>query len=321
MQAHRWIHSLAAAALASCPLFMLAVPPPGRAPLPPPGRPAPSGSTMAAPCWSPTRAWLRATWLPGQVLPIRLSRLTPPAGGERPPLQGAEVPGSVRYGQLVFQQVSPGRVTFGRPSSSRRHLAAPHRHPAPGRQRRPCRRRPPGPGPASPGQGADRQARRRSSTRSWRSAATPPTPPCSPWTPGPSPMPATPTASPASPRPATSSSSPTIQPGPARRARAPASLPSADSPGRRWSPARATCWWTSHRPHRPDRAGPARRARLDLQFGQARSPVPVPGGVRRRLRPRRRDPGRAGPALRRPRPAGPADGTLGPGGPGRAPGP
>jgi hypothetical protein len=49
---------------------------------------------------------------PGQVLPIRLSRLTPPAGGDRPPLQGAEDPASVRYGQLEFLQVAPGRVTF-----------------------------------------------------------------------------------------------------------------------------------------------------------------------------------------------------------------
>jgi hypothetical protein len=49
---------------------------------------------------------------PGQVLPIRLSRLTPPADPALPPRRGAETPGSVRYGQLVFQQVSPAGVTF-----------------------------------------------------------------------------------------------------------------------------------------------------------------------------------------------------------------
>jgi hypothetical protein len=47
----------------------------------------------------------------GQVLPIRLSRLTAPAG-PAPSLQGTEAPGSVRYGQLVFQELSPDRVTF-----------------------------------------------------------------------------------------------------------------------------------------------------------------------------------------------------------------
>gem|GEM_PF-1368479 len=49
---------------------------------------------------------------PGQVLPIRLSRLTPPADAALPPRHGAETPGSVRYGQLVFQEVSPAGVTF-----------------------------------------------------------------------------------------------------------------------------------------------------------------------------------------------------------------
>jgi hypothetical protein len=48
---------------------------------------------------------------PGQILPIRLSRLTRPADGP-PPLQGTETPGSVRYGQLEFLQVSPASVTF-----------------------------------------------------------------------------------------------------------------------------------------------------------------------------------------------------------------
>ena len=48
---------------------------------------------------------------PGQVLPIRLSRLLPPGPG-LPPLQGSEAPGSVRYGQLVFQRVSPSSITF-----------------------------------------------------------------------------------------------------------------------------------------------------------------------------------------------------------------
>ena len=49
---------------------------------------------------------------PGQVLPIRLSRLTRPPGGIPPPLEGAETTGSVRYGELVFLQVSPACVTF-----------------------------------------------------------------------------------------------------------------------------------------------------------------------------------------------------------------
>ena len=49
--------------------------------------------------------------VPGQVLPIRLSRLAPPADG-RPRLAGAELPGSIRYGQLEFLAVAPGSVTF-----------------------------------------------------------------------------------------------------------------------------------------------------------------------------------------------------------------
>jgi hypothetical protein len=49
---------------------------------------------------------------PGQVLPIRLARLARPEPRGLPALQGAEVPGSVRYGHLVFQQVSPLAVTF-----------------------------------------------------------------------------------------------------------------------------------------------------------------------------------------------------------------
>ncbi len=49
---------------------------------------------------------------PGQILPIRLSRLTRPAGPGLPPLHGTETPGSVRYGQLEFLAVSPHRVTF-----------------------------------------------------------------------------------------------------------------------------------------------------------------------------------------------------------------
>jgi hypothetical protein len=48
---------------------------------------------------------------PGQVLPIRLSRLVPQGPG-LPSLMGTETPGSVRYGQLVFQEVSPSGVTF-----------------------------------------------------------------------------------------------------------------------------------------------------------------------------------------------------------------
>lgn len=48
---------------------------------------------------------------PGQVLPIRLSRLAAPGPGLAQP-GGCERPGSVRYGTLVFRQVSPASVTF-----------------------------------------------------------------------------------------------------------------------------------------------------------------------------------------------------------------
>ena len=52
----------------------------------------------------------RGHLVPGQVLPIRLSRLAP--AGPTPPREGAELAGSVRYGQLEFLAVAPGSVTF-----------------------------------------------------------------------------------------------------------------------------------------------------------------------------------------------------------------
>lgn len=96
MPVRRWFHLMAALCLAS-----LARAGPGRQPE------AYRGGALVV--TDPDRA--RGHLARGQVLPIRLSRLAPPAAGP-PPLAGTEAPGSVRYGQLVFLEVSPARITF-----------------------------------------------------------------------------------------------------------------------------------------------------------------------------------------------------------------
>ncbi|MDR3671727.1 MAG: hypothetical protein P4L36_12835 [Holophaga sp.] len=97
MPTHRWSHLLAAITLSCWPGLRAAAP-----------EPAYHGGALVV-----TDPALHPGHLsPGQVLPIRLSRLVPPAGAAPPALQGCEAPGSVRYGQLVFGQLSPACVTF-----------------------------------------------------------------------------------------------------------------------------------------------------------------------------------------------------------------
>lgn len=96
-----WFHPLAALALAAGPCPAAATPAPSSAP-------AYHGGALLV----TDPRFDQGHLAPGQVLPIRLSRLTRPAAGVPPPLGGAETPGSVRYGDLTFLQVTPARLTF-----------------------------------------------------------------------------------------------------------------------------------------------------------------------------------------------------------------
>ena len=107
MSTHLWLCSLTAVILTCLPRLEAAGGPACRAY-------RGGGLVVTAPALHPGHL------APGQVLPIRLSRLLPPGPG-LPPLQGSEAPGSVRYGQLVFQRVSPSSITF---MATRRCVAA-----------------------------------------------------------------------------------------------------------------------------------------------------------------------------------------------------
>ena len=101
MHIPRWFHPLAALVLSGGPSLPAQAGPPAL-------QPAYRGGALVV-----TDPGLAQGHLaPGQILPIRLSRLTPPAGPGLPPLQGAETPGSVRWGELAFLQVSPACVRF-----------------------------------------------------------------------------------------------------------------------------------------------------------------------------------------------------------------
>lgn len=98
MHIPRWFHPLAALALAGG----LSL----RAQFPPAPQPAYHGGALLVTDPGIHQGHL----IPGQVLPIRLARLARPAGP--PTLQGAETPGSARYGELVFLRVAPACVSF-----------------------------------------------------------------------------------------------------------------------------------------------------------------------------------------------------------------
>jgi len=95
-----WFQSLAALALAGCAGALPASGVPPALPRPDPGAYHGGALLVTDP------AAVQGHLAPGQVLPIRLSRLpSDPAGA-------LEAPDSVRYGQLVFLEVAPGTVTF-----------------------------------------------------------------------------------------------------------------------------------------------------------------------------------------------------------------
>jgi hypothetical protein len=103
-----WIHPVVVA-LAIWPFLLAGAPPDG--PRSAPGPACRTGAYHGGALLVTDPRLAPGHLFPGQILPIRLSRLTPPPGQDPPP-GGAEDPASVRYGQLEFLEVDPGRVTF-----------------------------------------------------------------------------------------------------------------------------------------------------------------------------------------------------------------